>query len=62
MDGGVQAGEVRAVDGTFAGQLIALAIQGVQSGALLEPTGLTAGQAYTEMADLLLHGLAARTD
>jgi hypothetical protein len=36
----------------FASQLVALAIEGVQNGALLSPTGLSAGQAYTEMADL----------
>jgi hypothetical protein len=35
---------------------------GIQSGGLLGSTGLTAGQAYGEMADLLLHGLAARPD
>jgi AcrR family transcriptional regulator len=62
IDAGVQAGTLRAVDGTFAGQLIALAIEGIQSGALLGPTGLSAGQAYTEMADLLLHGLTAGPD
>jgi AcrR family transcriptional regulator len=62
IDAGVQAGSLRAVDGTFAGQLVALAIEGIQSGALLGPTGLSAGQAYTEMADLLLHGLAAGPD
>ncbi|WP_353953289.1 TetR/AcrR family transcriptional regulator [Knoellia sp. S7-12] len=59
IDSGVRAGALRAVDGTFAGQLVALAIEGIQSGALLSPTGLSAGQAYTEMADLLLHGLNA---
>ena len=59
IDSGVRAGTLRAVDGTFAGQLVALAIEGIQSGALLSPTGLSAGQAYSEMADLLLHGLAA---
>jgi AcrR family transcriptional regulator len=59
IDAGVRAGTLRSVDGDFVGRLIALAIAGIQSGALLGPTGLTAGQAYTEMADLLLHGLAA---
>lgn len=59
IDAGVEAGALRAVDGSFAGQLVALAIEGIQSGALLDPTGLSAGQAYTEMADLLLHGLTA---
>ena len=62
IDDGVRAGALRAVDGTFAGQLTALAIEGIQSGVLLGNTGLTAGQAYSEMADLLLHGLAARPD
>jgi hypothetical protein len=59
IDAGVAAGALRAVDGSFAGQLVALAIEGIQSGALLGPTGLSAGQAYTEMADLLPHGLTA---
>jgi AcrR family transcriptional regulator len=62
IDDGVRARALRAVDGTFAGQLTALAIEGIQSGVLLGNTGLTAGQAYGEMADLLLHGLAARPD
>lgn len=61
IDDGVRAGTLRAVDGTFAGQLTALAIAGIQSGNLLNSTGLTAGQAYSEMADLLLHGLAAHS-
>ncbi|MEU4249324.1 TetR/AcrR family transcriptional regulator [Amycolatopsis sp. NPDC026612] len=55
---GVQEGALRPIDGNFAGQLVALAIEGVQSGVLLSD-GLSAGQAYTEMADLLLHGLSA---
>ena len=54
---GVEEGALRPIDGNFAGQLVALAIEGVQSGILLRSTGLTAGQAYHEMADLLLHGL-----
>jgi hypothetical protein len=37
-------------------------IEGIQSGVLLGNTGLTAGQAYGEMADLLLHELAAGPD
>ena len=59
IDDGVRSGALRPVDGDFAGQLTALAIEGIQSGVLLRSTGLTAGQAYGEMADLLLHGLAA---
>jgi AcrR family transcriptional regulator len=55
---GVEEGSLRRIDGNFAGQLVALAIEGVQSGVLLRRTGLTAGEAYQEMADLLLHGLS----
>ena len=55
---GVEAGALRSIDGNFAGQLVALAIEGVQSGVLLQG-GLSAGEAYIEMADLLLHGLSA---
>jgi AcrR family transcriptional regulator len=54
---GVEEGSLRPIDGNFAGQLVALAIEGVQSGILLRRTGLDAGQAYQELADLLLHGL-----
>jgi len=53
---GVKEGALRPIDGNFAGQLVVLAIDGVQSGVLLKG-GLSAGEAYTEMADLLLHGL-----
>ena len=59
IDEGIDAGALRDVNGVFVGQLIALAIDSVQSGALLDTTGLTAGQAYYEIADLLLHGLDA---
>ncbi|WP_270889477.1 hypothetical protein [Pedococcus sp. 5OH_020] len=58
IEDGVQAAALRAVDGTFAGQLTALAIEGIQSGVLLGNTGLTSGQACGDVADLLLHGLA----
>lgn len=55
---GVKEGALRPIDGNFAGQLVALAIEGVQSGVLLSD-GLSAGEACNEMADLLLHGLGA---
>ena len=44
-------------DAAFASELIVLAIEGVRSGRLLRPTGLTAGEAFGEIADLLLDGL-----
>ena len=55
---GIEAKALRAVNGAFAADLIALAIEGVQSGVLLRRTGLSAGQAYIEIADLLFGGLS----
>ncbi|MEV5831632.1 TetR/AcrR family transcriptional regulator [Spirillospora sp. NPDC052242] len=60
IDDGVRQGVFRPVDGTFAAQLIALAIDGVQSGELLRTTGLSAGDAFAELGDLLLNGLSSQ--
>ncbi len=49
---------LQSIDGTFAGQLVAPAVEGVPSGVLLSG-GPTVGEAYFEMADLLLRGLSA---
>ncbi|MFC9664059.1 TetR/AcrR family transcriptional regulator [Nocardia sp. NPDC127606] len=57
IDDGIASGRFRATDGTFASQLVALAIEGVQSGVLLERTGLSAADAFNELATLLLNGL-----
>lgn len=57
VEEGVAVGAFRATDGAFAAQVVALAIDAVQSGVLLERTGLTAAEAFAELADLLLHGL-----
>jgi AcrR family transcriptional regulator len=57
IDHGVVSGHFRAVDAALASELVVLAIDGVQSGRLLGPTGLTAGEAYAEIADILLDGL-----
>ena len=59
IEEGIEAGEFRATDGNFAAQLIALAIEGVQSGVLLERTGMSAGDAFSELGTLLLNGLLA---
>jgi hypothetical protein len=48
---------LRDVNGTFAAQVVALTIDAVQSGALLRSTGLSAGDAFSELGDLLLDGL-----
>jgi AcrR family transcriptional regulator len=57
IDQGVVSGQFRAVDAAFASELVVLAIDGVQSGRLLGPTGLSAGEAFAEIADILLDGL-----
>ncbi|CUR56701.1 TetR family transcriptional regulator [metagenome] len=59
IEAGVEAKALRSSDSRFAGQFVALAIDGVLSGALLNPTGLTAGQAFAEIGNLILNGLSA---
>ena len=57
IDDGVQAGAFRNVNGPFAAQVVAVTIDAVQSGELLRTTGLSAGDAFAELGDLLLDGL-----
>lgn len=59
IDDGVRRGEFRALDGTFVARLVGLGIRGVQTGSLLEDGELTAGEALTQLADLVLHGLTS---
>lgn len=58
IEEGVRINEFRAADAALAAQLVALAIDGVQSGAMLETTGLSAGEAFAEIGQLLIHGLS----
>jgi AcrR family transcriptional regulator len=58
IDDGIRAGALRDVNGTFAAQVVALTIDAVQSGALLRSTGLSAGDAFSELGDLVLDGLS----
>jgi hypothetical protein len=60
IEAGVASGEFRRADAPLAAQAVALLIEGVQSGELLEHTGLTAGEAFSELGELLVHGLSAR--
>jgi AcrR family transcriptional regulator len=60
IEEGVSQGEFRRADASLASQAVALLIDGVQSGALLDTTGLTAGEAFTELGELLVNGLATR--
>ncbi len=57
IDEGVRAGAFRDLNGTFAAHVVAVAIDALQSGALLASTGLSAGDAFSELGDLLLDGL-----
>ncbi|WP_309484296.1 TetR/AcrR family transcriptional regulator [Streptomyces himalayensis] len=59
IEEGVQSGVFRALNGHFAAQVVAVTIDAVQSGVLLESTGLTAGDAFSELGDLLLDGLSS---
>jgi AcrR family transcriptional regulator len=54
---GVTAGYFRPVHGVFAAQLVALAIEGIHSGELLSGTGMSAGEAFSELGDLIVNGL-----
>jgi AcrR family transcriptional regulator len=57
IDDGIASGVFRSTDGVFASQLVALAIEGVQSGVLLDRTGMSAADAFHELSNLLFHGL-----
>jgi AcrR family transcriptional regulator len=57
IDDGVRAGVFRATNGTFAAQVVAIAIEAVQSGTLLTRTGMSAAESFAELADLLFNGL-----
>ncbi|WP_280295667.1 TetR/AcrR family transcriptional regulator [Nocardia abscessus] len=57
IDDGIESGEFHARDGSFAAQIAGLAIEGVQSGVLLERTGLSAADTFKELSTLLMHGL-----
>jgi AcrR family transcriptional regulator len=60
IEEGSRSGAFRSADSALAGQAVSLLIDGVQSGELLDATGLTAGEAFTELGQLLIHGLAVR--
>jgi AcrR family transcriptional regulator len=62
IDDGIAAGEFCSADGNFAAHLVALAIEGVESGVLLERTGLTAADAFAELGTLMLNGLLRRSE
>lgn len=54
---GIAAGAFRAVNAEFVGASVSLLIDGIQHGELLERTGLSSGDAFTELANLVLDAL-----
>jgi hypothetical protein len=57
IDDAVQPGAFRNVNGSCAAQVVTVTIDAVQSDDLLRTTGLSAGDAFAELGDLLLDGL-----
>jgi AcrR family transcriptional regulator len=60
IEHGVEIGAFREADAALAAHAIALLIDGVQSGELLQATGLSAGEAFSELGELLVNGLSIR--
>ncbi|MBB6627574.1 TetR/AcrR family transcriptional regulator [Nocardioides sp. KIGAM211] len=60
IEDGVGAGVFRSADAALASLTVAHLMDGVQSGEVLEATGLSAGEAFAELGELLVHGLAIR--
>jgi AcrR family transcriptional regulator len=60
IEDGVREGAFRPTDASLAALTVAHLMDGVQSGEVLEATGLSAGEAFTELGELLIHGLSVR--
>ncbi|WP_252444492.1 TetR/AcrR family transcriptional regulator [Pseudonocardia humida] len=59
VDEGVETGEFRDVHAEFVADVVTAVMVRIQQRRLAEATGLTDGEAYANLAELLLHGLAA---
>lgn len=57
---GLASGRFRTVHADFVGQAISLIIDGIQHGELLRSTGLSSGDAFNELSDLVLAALTNR--
>jgi AcrR family transcriptional regulator len=55
---GITCGAFRPLHAEFVGQAVSLLIEGIQQGALLDRTGLSSGDAFVELAELVLSALA----
>src|SRR3954453_6722198 len=62
IEDGVRDGSFRRADAALAALTVALLMDGVQSGEVLEATGLSAGEAFAELGELLVHGLSVRPE
>lgn len=60
IDEGVTAGVFTSRHADFAAHAVALLVDGVHSGRLLEATGLSAGEAFIELGELIINGLVVR--
>ena len=60
IEEGVREGAFRPADASLAALTVAHLMDGVQSGEVLDATGLSAGEAFTELGELLIHGLSVR--
>ncbi|MGW5715154.1 TetR/AcrR family transcriptional regulator [Amycolatopsis sp. NPDC003865] len=58
---GVESGQFRAVHAAFVGESVTLLVDGIQHGELLERTGLTSGEAYAELSEVVLAALTNTT-
>jgi AcrR family transcriptional regulator len=59
VDEGVASGEFRSVHAAFVADVVTAAMVRIQQRDTAAATGLTDGEAYANLAELLLHGLAA---
>lgn len=57
IQAGIADGAFRAVNAEFVGAAVSLLVDGIQHGELLERTGLSSGDAFTELANLVLDAL-----
>jgi len=62
IEEGVRDGSFRRADAALAGLTVAYLMDGVQSGEVLDATGMNAGDAFTELGQLLIHGLSVRPE
>jgi AcrR family transcriptional regulator len=59
VDEGIACGDFRAVHAEFVADVVTAVMVRIQRRELAAATGLTDGEAYADLAELLLHGLAA---